>query len=609
MRMIFKEIIVKRVLFPVLFILLVFSGCSDKGSETSHSAPAPPAVPTGISATDGDYRDKVAITWTESEGAVTYKILKSIDTEDDFRVIEDDVTGKSYDDRTISMSRYYYYKVVAVNEGGESGESEADLGYTNPKLPAKITGLTASNDRPVKVVLTWEPADNITHYTIYRSTSPAGEYSERVDNYTETSYTDESVSENTAYFYRVAGVNIDGTGESSDPAEGYARCLPPDAPLNLLATEGTYSNKVTVSWDPVSNAASYTLYRSDTSDGIYSPVASGILTLTYEDLIPADTNYFYAVAAVNPGGESGLSLPVEGYTLTGAPSVVIAPGGVSATDDEYDQVTITWDSVIGATGYRVFRSDTLDGTYTEIASVAVTNFIDSTMDYMQTLYYKVKAYNGDGDSEFSVSDSGYSLRTLPGDPSIASTTVNDTSNPGITTVTWNASSLADTYMLYRSTAVDGTYSIIADNLTATTFNDTTAEPAVEYYYRVVAINAGGESSLSAAVMGVAAHPGPDNMATADSGSYSISLSWDTVQGADYYEIYRARTTVSVTTPPADESDYELVTTIYHDSLLTGYTFEETTPVFYHYYQHHYRIKVIKNGYIGAMSNAVTEYSD
>ncbi len=603
----FKEYIKMPVLFSVLSLVFLVTGCFEDNTGNSVPVTAPPGIPSGVTATDGDYRDKVVITWTEAQGAETYKILKSIDNEDDFRPIVEEIAGNSYDDTTASMSRYYYYKVVAVNAGGEGGASESDLGYTNPKLPAKITGLTASGDQPAKVVLTWDPADNVTHYKIFRSSTLDGEYLEMADNHTDTSYTDEPVSEYATFFYRVAGVNIDGTGEWSDPAEGFAQCLPPEAPLNLLASDGTYSNKVTVSWEPVSNAVSYTLYRCDTIDGTYTSVAAGIVTLTYEDLISADTAYYYAVAAVNPGGESGLSLPDPGNTDSAGLNVVIAPGGVAATDDEYDQVTVTWDSVAGATGYKIFRSDTSEGTYTEIADVAVTNHSDTTMNYLQTVYYKVKAYNGDGDSEFSFCDSGYSLRTLPGDPSITSTTVNDTSNPGITTITWSASTLADTYTLYRSTVFDGTYSVIADNFTATTFNDTTAEPAVEYYYRVVAINAGGESTLSAPEMGVAAHPGPDNMATADTGSFSISLSWDTVQDATSYQIYRAQTDMFTPAAPSDLSLYSLDTTITHDPIAPNYTYEETGLTWW--VNFHYRIRVVKNGYTGAMSDPVTEYSD
>jgi fibronectin type 3 domain-containing protein len=596
--------IMRFFIFPVLSIAFLLFGCEENPGNTGSDV-TPPAVPTGITATDGVYRDKVVITWTESEGAETYKILKSIDTEDDFRVIAAEITGSSYDDTTISMSRDYYYKVVAVNTGGESGESVSDLGYANPKLPAKITGLTASNDQPVKVVLSWDAGDNVTHYQIYRSRSLTGEYVEMVNNLTETSYTDESVSENSSYFYMIAGVNIDGTGESSDPVEGYAQCLPPVAPSNLQASDGTYSNKITVTWDAVSSASTYTLFRSDTVDGTYLPYVTGIFNLTYEDLVPADTTCYYAVAAVNPGGSSELSLSDEGNTDSTAPTVVVAPEGVGATDDEYDQVTVSWNAVAGATGYKVFRSDTVDGTYTEIADIATTTYVDTAMVYMQTLYYKVKAYSAGGDSEFSIYDSGYSIRTLPGDPSITSTTVNDTTIPGTTIINWSSSARVDTYTLYRSDAEDGTYSVVADNLSTTTFNDTTAEPAVEFYYRVIASNVGGESNLSTAVMGVAAHPGPENMSAADTGYCTVSLTWDTVQDATSYQIYRANTTLGLPAPAT--GDYSLITTISHNVLVSDYVYDDSgLPLWFSIY---YRIVVIKNGYTGVMSDAVHEVSD
>jgi len=63
---------------------------------------------------------------------------------------------------------------------------------------------------------------------------------------------------------------------------------------------------------------------------------------------------------------------------------------------------------------------------------------------------------------------------------------------------WQASSGATGYYIKRSTSQNGTYTIIATNLT-TTFTDTMASPTNTYYYVVAAFSANGQSANSVAV--------------------------------------------------------------------------------------------------------------
>lgn len=69
-------------------------------------------------------------------------------------------------------------------------------------------------------------------------------------------------------------------------------------------------------------------------------------------------------------------------------------------------------------------------------------------------------------------------------------------------ITWSEAVGARSYKVYRSTSVSGPFTMIADNLTATSYNDNTAAQGQTSFYQIVAVNGVGSSAPSATVTGV-----------------------------------------------------------------------------------------------------------
>lgn len=77
----------------------------------------------------------------------------------------------------------------------------------------------------------------------------------------------------------------------------------PNAPLNLTATPNIDS--ITLSWDSVSDADSYTILRSTTSGTIDTVIATNVKDTTYIDTnVTPGVTYYYVVLAVKNGVES-----------------------------------------------------------------------------------------------------------------------------------------------------------------------------------------------------------------------------------------------------------------------------------------------------------------
>ena len=100
----------------------------------------------------------------------------------------------------------------------------------------------------------------------------------------------------------------------------------PAPPLNLDASKGKSTSKIKLSWDSVSGASRYKIYRGENENNVsLIKTVYGNLT-SFDDSISSKdqgTEFYYKVTAVNSLGiESAFSKSNMGYSLVeGAPAV------------------------------------------------------------------------------------------------------------------------------------------------------------------------------------------------------------------------------------------------------------------------------------------------
>jgi len=109
-------------------------------------------------------------------------------------------------------------------------------------------------------------------------------------------------------------------------------------------------------------------------------------------------------------------------------------------------------------------------------------------------------------------------------------------------ITWSAVEGAVKYEVYRATSKTGSYSRISTT-TKTSLTNTSAVAGKTYYYKVLAVDASGnESAYSNIVSRTCDLAQPTNLKTASvASSGKIKLTWDAVEGAAKYEVYRSKT--------------------------------------------------------------------
>jgi fibronectin type 3 domain-containing protein len=168
--------------------------------------------------------------------------------------------------------------------------------------PAPPAGFTATAGDSA-VTLDW--ADNtepdIASYTVHRSSAPGGPYTAIATDLTFSFHTDTTAANGMTYYYVVTAADASlNQSAHSDEASAAPQASPPAAPTGLVATAG--GGKVSLDWtdNAEPDLASYTVYRSTTSGGVFSLIAAGLTSSNYTDnAVANDTKYFYRVTATD----------------------------------------------------------------------------------------------------------------------------------------------------------------------------------------------------------------------------------------------------------------------------------------------------------------------
>ena len=332
--------------------------------------------------------DSITLAWNTVNGAVGYNIYRSFGENGTYSKLNSGtVTDTAFTDTGLDGFTTYYYKICAISGNIECVRSNAVSGTTLLSVPGNVQ-ITSVTDTSIS--LAWNLVNNANSYNIYRSDSENGTYN-KVNSGTVISatFTDTGLNANTAYYYKISAVSGSSESGQSDVVSGVT-LMPIPGNVRIISVTDT---SVTLEWNAVSEANGYNVYRSNSANGAYTKINTIVVsgaTFTNTGVSPY-TSYWYKVSAITVGVESALSSPALGTTL------LSAPGNVQVTSVTDASVSLAWNTLSGASGYNVYRSDSENGVYTKInnSSVNGTTFTDTGINpYIAVYYYKVSAVAG-----------------------------------------------------------------------------------------------------------------------------------------------------------------------------------------------------------------------
>jgi fibronectin type 3 domain-containing protein len=191
--------------------------------------------------------------------------------------------------------------------------------YGSGKPPAP-TGLTAVAGH-TRVLLNWTATVGATTYNVRRATVSGGPYTTVATGIYGTTYTNEGLTNGTAYYYVISAVNASGEGANSAQVSATPAASPVVTGLAAQALDG----QVRLTWTAVSGATSYEVFRAEASGGPFlEPFATGTNSFVDDGLVNGKAYYYFVVAYVQAGPGPASSQVSATPTAVGRQALLVA---------------------------------------------------------------------------------------------------------------------------------------------------------------------------------------------------------------------------------------------------------------------------------------------
>ena len=511
------------------------------------------AAPEQLFVSCNEYSGTINVSWKEVEGASSYRIERA--------VLKPDESG-NYAKQVLNKGTENEFSV----EYPEAGEFEVvrEFYYDTVYTDSILTNPSANNDEYNYKYFYRIMAENV-------SEGLEGIYTNPIVKQTVSSSSGNSV----VYTY---DDNFTGMGQLFK------------APCNVNASKGKSKETITLTWDKVTNARYYRVYR-DTREDFTSYAFIEQINATNTDTITKNlsvsssdqgTEFYYKVKAVTSAGqESAFSSITMGYALkAGAP---VTPGDLQvvngyATIDK--QFTISWTALEAEEGstttYSLYRTTSQDSVF----SLVKKDIDGSTSSYTDKsgikpgiyYYYYIQSVKTD-DTTQEVSKSAFSEQSneamgfLLSPP--ASVSVEDSETENCVKLVWSkaiGSTITDdygleySYKIFYDTDKDGTFdNQLGDVVTGEAYSAgyLYAEVQKQPFYKISTIYQDKESTKSSAA--APAPNAPKNVNATKNKNlcsdktqfestytpntnnvYPVRITWEEPEdGASSYNIYRS----------------------------------------------------------------------
>jgi len=439
---------------------------------------APPAIPTGVLASNGTTPTDIDVTWNAASGATSYQVWRNTSaTTASATDINSNVSGTLFDDTSVTVGTTYFYWIVASNETGNSGYST----IASATGGTMVFGDTFGSAGVTSAWGAFNATDPNNPNVIYTNTTPANSNSNNPT--TMQIATDSQATNGQALamsltpapgkngYYDSAEICTEydpsGAGNSLEYGEIQARIKIPGGNNSGAIWPAFWllgDNITSVSWprcgeiDVMENdgANPGTIFST-----IHGPMSDG-----------SDYN-----GGAGVGSSDTLSGGQDFYSSYHLFAVNWGPNSVTFSVDGKAFATLT-PANLPAGGSWVFNGHPF---YVILDVCEGAPFAPGTITSTQTMYVDyVRAYSFPAPTGM-----------------VASSATN--SNPAH--VTWAAVNGATSYEVWRNSSSNvSSATEINSDVTGTAYNDTLATSGVNYYYWTVAANASQTSGFSASVL-------------------------------------------------------------------------------------------------------------
>ncbi len=404
------------------------------------------------------------------------------------------------------------------NDGSLTPSSESVNFNTMPNPPQSPTGIQISNITQTSAVVEWNASIGATSYALNVNGVDI------LAEYQDLNYFIGQLTPNTDYVVKVKASN---TGGASDWSAEFSFKTKPILGISASAQPGL----IKLTWEAVEGITNYEILVND----IDLHQVSG----TSLDIIANESDVFYSfqIRGKNANGAGAYTNPVSTYSLAKVPS------GLTVSGETSSSLTLGWEANGNPESiqYQIEAVESEAGLGKENGLKKTNNWTYNLTDQItglklnQEYLVTVKARNSVGIATTEIiSCVGRTLDVAPESP----VNIISTSTDSNITLKWDSIHNATAYKIYRDDVV------IEANAPLNTFVDTGSPVGTgltsntEYTYKIVAVNAFGESAPSVEVSKRTLPQLPliPSNVTTTSTKTSITLLWDVTPNTTGYEV-------------------------------------------------------------------------
>ena len=405
-----------------------------------------------------------------------------------------------------------------------------------PLPPLPPIDISATSPELNQIRVSWQPATTggpARSFKVFYKHAGDGIF-ENFVNTEDLSYTFVSLPTR-QYTFAVVAVGPGGISTNSAEVSLTPSSLSPAPPA--LVTAIPENQVLDISWNASFDAVSYNIYirpnGQATWDLSYSPIYG---TRAVIGDLSNSILYDIAVAAVNIRGEGALSTPIQAQPTFIVPRT---PTDLSAVTGD-NTITLTWNVVdTNPTSFNVYyKVASSPGAY-DVSSVLFPN-VTFTGIFVngQTYSIYVTAVSPVGES-----DPTPSINVTPAIPVPAAPVIIAVPGDEVAIISWTDVSYANTYSIYQSTDISGTF-VAANPPTAAQGENpvlvTDLSNTIQYFFKVTATGVSGtslDSNIAEAtpVAPIPAVPIPQLLVVTT--PTSVRFTWLPAENADSYVVY------------------------------------------------------------------------
>lgn len=452
------------------------SGGTGGGGGQEPEDPDVPTVPAAPEVTaEAISSSSIKLTWEAVDGATSYNVYSvghNIAT----------ITETNYTVGYLSSNTEYCFSVSAVNELGESAQTEACATTQKAKPIAPEVTATPTGESTIK--LSWYDVNNATHYNVYKGE----EFLARI---TEITYTVEGLEAETQYCFTVTAENEVGVSDKSEE-----KCATTNKKAPTIVEVGINPDGSELVYLPVYDYSAYSISQQIYTSNDIALGSGKIRNISFRvgDKGSAATRQ-YEVYLKNITASSFQENGYEYFELSSSDKVY---DGNVAVGNKQEWFTIEFTTDFEYTGGNVVLC-VYDKTGTALNNSSYHNFYKYAASG-RSLYNS--GYNAYNPTTLATSASGMATAYVnqirfgivpdgPVAPAMPSLSAVATSSSEIS-LTWNSVPGATRYNVYQGN------NKIAEGLTETAHVVGNLEAGTEYCFAVTAVNEIGESAKSEA---------------------------------------------------------------------------------------------------------------